>query len=95
MSPRENKQRATSPRVIGRTGGRSGSAILERSPKAKVGDVISAFFESISGPHPEVPKTISGSLRFDLENDNRIEHWRVTFAKGRCRLLVRMPLPTA
>jgi putative sterol carrier protein len=45
-------------------------------------DVISAFFESISGPHPAVPKTISGSLRFDLENNNRTEHWRVTFNKG-------------
>jgi putative sterol carrier protein len=45
-------------------------------------NVISKFFESIAGPHPEVPKTISGSLRFDLGNGNRNEHWRVTFDKG-------------
>ncbi len=45
-------------------------------------DVIATFFEAIAGPHPEVPKTISGSLRFDLENGKRGEHWRVTFAKG-------------
>jgi putative sterol carrier protein len=45
-------------------------------------DIIPAFFESIAGPHPAVPRTISGSLRFDLENGKLSEHWRVTFAKG-------------
>jgi putative sterol carrier protein len=45
-------------------------------------EVIPAFFDSIAGPHPAVPRTISGSLRFDLENGNRIEHWLVTFNKG-------------
>jgi putative sterol carrier protein len=45
-------------------------------------EMIPIFFESIIGPHPAVPKTISGSLRFDLKNGSRSEHWRVTFAKG-------------
>jgi putative sterol carrier protein len=44
-------------------------------------DAVHEFFKSIAGQHPAVPRTISGSLRFDLENGNR-EHWRVTFAKG-------------
>src|SRR5215469_6463654 len=45
-------------------------------------DVIVDFFESIPGPHPEVPKPISGSLRFDLEDGKRSESWRVTLARG-------------
>ena len=49
---------------------------------ARAGDVILDFFESISGPHPEVPDTISGSLRFDLENGKRSECWRVTLNQG-------------
>ena len=49
-------------------------------PHVIMGDVIPSFFESISGPHPAIPTTISGSLRFDLGNDN--ESWRVTFDKG-------------
>jgi putative sterol carrier protein len=40
--------------------------------------VIPEFFESLAGPHPKVPKTISGRLRFDIGND----HWLVTFDKG-------------
>ena len=44
--------------------------------------VIDAFFESIAGAHPEVPNTVSGSLRFDLENGKRSECWRVTIDKG-------------
>jgi putative sterol carrier protein len=51
-------------------------------PVAVAENVIPAFFESLAGPHPAVPRTISGSLRFDLENGTRIEHWRLTFAKG-------------
>jgi putative sterol carrier protein len=43
---------------------------------------IDAFFESIGGVHPEVPNTVSGSLRFDLENGKRSECWRVTIDKG-------------
>jgi putative sterol carrier protein len=53
-----------------------------RGSVAVVEDVISSFFESLNGPHPAVPKTISGNLRFDLQDGNRVEHWRVTFAKG-------------
>jgi len=44
-----------------------------------VEDSIPAFFESVTGPHPQLPKTISGTLRFDLDTD---EHWRLTFDKG-------------
>lgn len=43
--------------------------------------VISKFFEGLNGPQSTVPKTISGSLRFDIEDGN-LEHWRVTFEKG-------------
>jgi putative sterol carrier protein len=49
--------------------------------QATMDNVISSFFESLTGPHVELPKTISGALRFDLEN-GRSEHWRVTFDKG-------------
>jgi putative sterol carrier protein len=86
MSPRENKPGTTFPG--GRSAGRSRSATLEplragKGPSGAIAEnVISAFFEAIAGSHPAVPRTISGSLRFDLENGNRIEHWRVTFAKG-------------
>jgi putative sterol carrier protein len=52
------------------------------SRAASPGDVTLEFFESIVGPHPEVPNAISGSLRFELEDGNRGEHWRVTFVKG-------------
>ena len=52
------------------------------SRAASAGDVIPAFFESIAGPHPELPKTISGSLRFELKDGNRSEYWRVTITKG-------------
>ena len=45
-------------------------------------DVIVEFFESIVGAHPALPNTISGSLRFDLENGKRSECWRVTIDKG-------------
>ncbi len=55
---------------------------MEAVKEAIAADVISAFFESIAGPHPAVPRTVSGSLRFDLENGKRSEHWRVTFVKG-------------
>ncbi len=58
-------------------------AVKERPSRMAVEeDVISAFFDSICGPHPAVPRTISGSLRFDLKEGNRSEHWRVTFTKG-------------
>jgi putative sterol carrier protein len=53
-----------------------------RSRAASARDVHKEFFESIVGPHPEVPKAISGSLRFDLGDSSRGEHWRVTFANG-------------
>src|SRR5690349_10611390 len=46
------------------------------------GDVIPAFFESIAGPHPEVPETISGSLKFDVKEGSASESWRVTFSQG-------------
>jgi len=46
------------------------------------GDMIPAFFESISGAHPEVPETISGSLKFDVKEGNASESWRVTFSQG-------------
>ena len=52
------------------------------SGTAKREDIIPAFFEAITGPHPAVPRTISGSLRFDLIDGDRTDHWRVTFAKG-------------
>lgn len=52
------------------------------SETAKRADIIPVFFEAIAGPHPAVPRTISGSLRFDLTDGNRTEHWRVTFSKG-------------
>jgi putative sterol carrier protein len=80
--------------VIGRKAVRSGkTGLIEKAspevvateagaPEAGVKDVIPAFFKEIAGPHPAVPKTISGSLRFDLEDGNRSEHWRVTFTKG-------------
>ena len=63
-------------------GGESGSGRKQNRSVAVMEDVISTFFEKVAGPHPAVPRTISGSLRFDLENGNRTEHWRVTFAKG-------------
>jgi putative sterol carrier protein len=47
-----------------------------------VDDVVRAFFEGIGGTNPDIPKTISGSIRFDLDNDRKPEHWRVTFDKG-------------
>jgi putative sterol carrier protein len=70
--------------VIGRKSVSSKKAgLIEKvSSEAVAEDVIQAFFEAITGPHPALPKTISGSLRFDLENGNRNEHWRVTFANG-------------
>ena len=52
------------------------------SRSARAGDAISAFFELTAGAHPEVPNTVSGSLRFDLENGKRSECWRVTIDKG-------------
>lgn len=45
-------------------------------------DVIPAFFERIAGRHLQVPRAISGSLRFDLVDGNRTDHWRVNIAKG-------------
>jgi putative sterol carrier protein len=50
------------------------------SRAASAGDVIPAFFESIAGAHPELPKTISGSLSFDLKDGT--ECWRATFTQG-------------
>jgi putative sterol carrier protein len=65
-------------------GSRGSEIVSERSRQiAIIDEVISEFFESIAGPHPEVPRTISGSLRFDLENGNRSEHWLVIFTKGK------------
>jgi putative sterol carrier protein len=45
-------------------------------------DAIRNFFEGVAGTHPELPKTVSGTLRFDLENGEKLEHWRVTLEKG-------------
>lgn len=45
-------------------------------------DIIARFFERVVGPHPEVPATISGRLRFDVEGGPRREHWKVTFGGG-------------
>ena len=45
-------------------------------------DIIRRFFEDLAGPHPEIPKTISGTLRFDLQDGKRREQWLVTFTKG-------------
>ena len=49
---------------------------------ATMDGMIPAFFEAIVGPHPGLPRTISGSLRFDITDGNHIEHWRVTFSRG-------------
>jgi hypothetical protein len=45
-------------------------------------DVVREFFEGIATTRPWVPKTISGTLRFDLEDEKRAEHWLVTFDHG-------------
>ena len=52
------------------------------SRAATTSDVILDFFESIAGEHAELPKTISGTLRFELKDGNRCEYWRVTINKG-------------
>jgi len=58
-------------------------AVKEPASRARsASDVILDFFESVHGSHPEVPDTITGSLRFDLENGKRSECWRVTLNKG-------------
>ena len=45
-------------------------------------DVIRHFFESLGGPHPAIPKTVSGTLRFDVDGDQATEHWLITFDEG-------------
>jgi hypothetical protein len=45
-------------------------------------DVVREFFEGIAGSHDWVPTSISGTLRFDLQDDNRTEHWLTTFDHG-------------
>jgi putative sterol carrier protein len=57
-------------------------AVKEASMATNASDVILAFFESIAGEHAELPKTISGTLRFELKDGNRCEYWRVTITKG-------------
>jgi putative sterol carrier protein len=58
-------------------------AVMEMaSRESGARQVIDAFFESITGAHPELPNTISGSIRFDLEDGKRSECWQVTIEKG-------------
>lgn len=46
-------------------------------------DVISQFFDELSQRErePMLGRT-NGSLRFDLDRDGRVEHWRVTLRRG-------------
>jgi putative sterol carrier protein len=48
-----------------------------------VEDIIRRFFEDLPGPQPEIPKTIKGTLRFDLQDGKQAEHWLLTFDKGK------------
>jgi putative sterol carrier protein len=45
-------------------------------------NIIRRFFEGLAGPRPGIPRTISGTLRFDLQDDKGREQWLVTFDKG-------------
>jgi SCP-2 sterol transfer family len=46
-------------------------------------DVISQFFDELSQRErePMLGRT-NGSLRFDLDRDGRVKHWRVTLRRG-------------
>ena len=45
-------------------------------------DIVRSFFAGINGSHPVIPKTISGTLRVDIEGGKRLEQWLVTFNEG-------------
>ena len=59
------------------------------SPAVITGDVIVEFFQSLAAGHPQVPKPVSGTVRFELKDANRSEYWRVTFTKGLISSAVR------
>jgi hypothetical protein len=45
-------------------------------------DVVSRFFLNLNGFRQVIPGTISGTIRFDLLEGKRAEHWLTTFDKG-------------
>jgi putative sterol carrier protein len=46
-------------------------------------DAIRDFFDGLDRRgHAHLPKRITGKIRFDLEHDQRIDHWFVSIADG-------------
>lgn len=45
-------------------------------------DIVRSFFAGRNGSRPVIPKTMSGTLRFDIKGGKRFGQWLVTFNEG-------------
>ncbi len=45
-------------------------------------DVVRSFFQNLNGFRQAIPRTTSGTMRFDIRDGKRLEHWLVTFKDG-------------
>jgi putative sterol carrier protein len=50
---------------------------------APTGDAVAAFFEDLSsGGDESLPRSVSGTVRFDLVNGKNTERWLIVIRKG-------------
>jgi putative sterol carrier protein len=54
-----------------------------------MGDAVERFFEGIPARGHEVLEATTGTMRFDLEDGSRVEHWHVAVRRGEIKVTRR------